>query len=100
MHIYVCLETILKNNNIIPLIKEYYQSGNHHITIACTKLFRSTNAREDIEKMIEPLNGYYHKLSFLKPEYDKIIDDKTIDINPNQHVTTNEQSPPPINLKQ
>ena len=52
MHIYVCLETILKNDNIIPLIKEYYQSGNH-ITIACTKLFRSTNAREDIEKMIE-----------------------------------------------
>ena len=99
MHIYVCLETILKNDNIIPLIKEYYQSGNH-ITIACTKLFRSTNAREDIEKMVEPLNGYYHKLSFLKPEYDKIIDDKTIDINANQHVTTNEQSPPPINLKQ
>ena len=99
MHIYVCLETILKNDNIIPLIKEYYQSGNH-ITIACTKLFRSTNAREDIEKMIEPLNGYYHKLSFLKPEYDKIIDDKIIDINANQHVTTNEQSPPSINLKQ
>ena len=99
MLIYVCLETILKNDNIIPLIKEYYQSGNH-ITIACTKLFRSTNAREDIEKMVEPLNGYYHKLSFLKPEYDKIIDDKTIDINANQHVTTNEQSPPSINLKQ
>ena len=99
MHIYVCLETILKNDNIIPLIKEYYQSGNH-ITIACTKLFRSTNAREDIEKMIEPLNGCYHLLSFIKPEYDKIIDDKTIDINTNQHVTTNEQSPPPINLKQ
>ena len=99
MHIYVCLETILKNDNIIPLIKEYYQSGNH-ITIACTKLFRSTNAREDIEKMVEPLNGYYHALSFLKPEYDKIIDDKIIDINANQHVTTNEQSSPPINLKQ
>ena len=99
MHIYVCLETILKNDNIIPLIKEYYQSGNH-ITIACTKLFRSTNAREDIEKMVEPLNGYYHKLSFLKPEYDKIIDDKTIDINTNQYVTTTAQSSPPINLKQ
>ena len=99
MHIYVCLETILKNDNIIPLIKEYYQSGNH-ITIACTKLFRSTNAREDIEKIVEPLNGYYHLLSFLKPEYDKIIDDKTIDINPNQYVTTTAQSSPPINLKQ
>tara|TARA_B110001454_G_scaffold217567_1_gene243215 strand:+ start:939 stop:1241 length:303 start_codon:yes stop_codon:yes gene_type:complete len=100
MHIYVCLETILKNDNIIPLIKEYYQSGNH-ITIACTKLFRSTNTQKDIiEKMLEPLNGYYHVLSFLKPEYDKIIDNKTIDINANQHVTTNEQSPPPINLKQ
>ena len=99
MHIYVCLETILKNDNIIPLIKEYYQSGNH-ITIACTKLFRSINDRKDIEKMVEPLNGYYHKLSFLKPEYDKIIDDKTIDINTNQYVTTTAESSPPINLKQ
>jgi len=81
MRIYVCLETILKNKNIIPIIKEYYQSGNH-ITIACTKLFRSINDRKDIEKMVEPLNGYYHILSFLKPNYDCIIDDKIIDISP------------------
>ncbi len=85
MHIYICLETILKNDNIIPLIKEYYQSGNH-ITIACTQLFRSTNSREDIERMVKPLNGFYHVLSFIKPDYDKIIDDKTINIKPNSTI--------------
>ena len=30
--------------------------------------------------MLEPLNGYYHSLSFIKPDYDKIIDDKMIAI--------------------
>ncbi len=76
MHIYICLETLLNNENLIPTIKEYYQSG-HHITIAATQLFRNSHAREDIENMLQPLEGSYHALSFLKPSYDKIIDDKS-----------------------
>lgn len=92
MHIYVCLETILKNNNIIPIIKEYYKSGNH-ITIACTKLFRSKHTQEDIEKLLEPLKNFYDILSFLKPDYDKIIDEKISDISINQSINEN------INIK-
>ncbi len=77
MHIYICLETLLNNKGLIPNIKEYYQSG-HHITIAATQLFRNSHAREDIENMLELLKGSYNVLSFLKPSYDKIIDDKAL----------------------
>lgn len=77
MHIYICLETLMNKPDLIPKIKEYYQSG-HRITITCTQLFRNSHAREDIENMLEPLKGSYHCLSFLKPAYDKIIDDKAL----------------------
>jgi len=77
MHIYICLETLLNNKGLIPNIKEYYQLG-HHITIATTQLFRNSHARKDIENMLELLKGSYHVLSFLKPSYDKIIDDKAL----------------------
>lgn len=77
MIIYICLETILQNPEIIPKIKKLYEDGDT-ITIACTLNFREKNEREDIEKMLEPLKNCYHKLSFLKPEYDMIIDDKAV----------------------
>ena len=80
MHIYICLETLLNNKGLIPNIKEYYQS-RHHITIACTKLFRNTHTMKAIEDMLQPLEGSYHCLNFFKPAYDKIIDDKLKQVN-------------------
>jgi len=77
MHIYICLETFLNNPDLISKIKEYYQSG-HHITIACTTLFRNTHTVKNIEGMLQPLEGSYHCLNFFKPAYDKIIDDKAL----------------------
>ena len=64
MIIYICLETILQNPEIIPKIKKLYEDGDT-ITIACTLNFREKNEREDIEKMLEPLKNCYHKNSGL-----------------------------------
>ena len=80
MQIYVCLETIINNSNIITKIKKYYEAG-HNITIACTRDFRKKNSRKSIERMLIPLGNNYHTLSFLKPRYDKIIDNKSMNIN-------------------
>jgi len=76
MNIYICLETIIQNPKIISKIKELYEGGNT-ITIACTLNFREKNSVKDIERMLYPLKNYYHTISFLKPEYDMIIDQKS-----------------------
>jgi len=73
MKIYICLETILKNLRMIPKIKEMYNNGNN-ITIACTADYRAQHKPKDIEELLKPLENHYHTLSFLKPEYDMIID--------------------------
>ena len=75
MHIYVCLETIINDSAMIPKIKNYYNSG-HNITIACTREFREKHTRKKIENMLVLLENHYHTLSFLKPSYDMIIDNK------------------------
>ena len=76
MQIYVCLETIINNSYIITKIKKYYKDG-YNITIACTRDFRKKNSIESIERMLMPLDNNYHTLSFLKPTYDIIIDNKS-----------------------
>ena len=73
MKIYICLETILKNLKMIPKIKKMYNNGNN-ITIACTADYRAQHNQKDIEELLKPLDDHYHTLSFLKPEYDMIID--------------------------
>jgi hypothetical protein len=79
MKFYVCLETINENPDIKEKIKQYHDDG-HTITIACTREFRANNSREEIQEMLSPLKNYYHNLSFLKPDYDKIIDIKSATI--------------------
>ena len=76
MKLYVCLDTIIKKPQVIEQIKKYFHEG-YKITIACTQKFRAENSREEIEKMLLPLENCYHVLSFLKPEYDRIIDIKS-----------------------
>ena len=76
MYIYICLETIINDPEIIPKIKKYYSDG-HNITIACTREFRGKTTRENIEDILSPLDKNYHILSFLKPSYDIIIDNKS-----------------------
>jgi hypothetical protein len=80
MNIYICLETIIKCPNIIEKIKDYYNSGNN-ITIACTKQFKNKTKLEEIKKILLPLKYHYHTLSFLKSEYDLIIDSKSVIIS-------------------
>ena len=84
MKLYVCLETIIKKPQVIEQIKKYFQEG-YKITIACTQKFRVENGHEEIKKMLLPLENCYNNLSFLKPEYDRIIDIKSVSIQSSNH---------------
>ena len=84
MKFYVCLETIIKKPQVIEEIKKYFREGCE-ITIACTQKFRAKNSYEEIEKMLLPLDNCYNNLSYLKQEYDHIIDIKSVPIQSSNH---------------
>ena len=78
MKVYICLETLVSDVTISSKIREYYNLG-YEITIGCTTKYRNKHKIEDILRIVEPIKDLKFTLSFIKPEYDIIIDKKIID---------------------
>ena len=74
MKIYVCLESVLRDEGLRKRAAGLYDAG-HTVVMACTSAYRDRfSLPSDLYAAIEVLEGKYHTLSFLKPEYDVIID--------------------------
>ena len=78
MKIYVCLESVLNDQNLRNSATQLYDSG-HTIILACTPAFRNSFAFiKDFYDAIKILKNKYHTLNFCKSDYDIIIDSKII----------------------